>query len=282
MQLRYKETVFDTTATREYDLSIRISADGFSFCIYNAAANTFLVWKHISFAVQDTKQHHSQALALCEPYLAHEYKNVSIVFTNTTNTLIPEGIVDAVSYQSVLAFNFSAIENTQHAIFTNKLGIFSMENIFAIPTETASFWTELFPQARILHTQTSLIEGLLRASKKEEEQQVWLHVEKTNIFIAYADKGKLIISNSFQAETPTDILYMCGNLFEQFDLSQQKTPLVLSGKCTPHDELHTLLQKHIATILWNKPSADFEYDTAFNSPHICTITDLLLLPICVS
>ncbi|MBP6370142.1 MAG: DUF3822 family protein, partial [Paludibacteraceae bacterium] len=34
MHLLVKDTAFDSKNTREYDLSIRISADGFSFCIY--------------------------------------------------------------------------------------------------------------------------------------------------------------------------------------------------------------------------------------------------------
>jgi hypothetical protein len=281
MQLLVKDTAFDTTNTREYDLSIRISADGFSFCIYHVASKTFVHWKHLAFPLQDTQYYRCQAIALCEPYFEYEFNRVFVVFSDTANTIIPEGIFNATDYNLIFSYNFPEISNSTHDILSNSLAVFSLTNLFAITKEQHTFWKELFPNVTCTHFQTPLIDALLRESKKENRQEVWVQIQKKNIFLVYAEKGKLIFSNTFPIQSATDIVYLCGNVYEQFGLSQHTTKLVVLGSEATNNEPYSLLSTHFANIHLHHPPTEMSYHSSFNTPDIQSISDLLALPLCV-
>lgn len=281
MHLLVKDTAFDSKNTREYDLSIRISADGFSFCIYHPLTKTFVCCKHVDFSVKDTKYYRNQAIALCEPYLAYEYRRTLVVFADEKSTLIPEGVFQPANYLNILHFNYPETKHSGYELFINNLTVFSITNIFAVYTEQITFWKEVFPSAEFIHMHTPLIDALLKESKKEDIQLVWLYIQPTSIFLSYADKGKLIFSNTFPIQSATDIVYACGNVFEQFGLSQHHTKLILTGNYTSKSEIYSLLHTHFAMLDEYALASDIIIQSSCKSSDIQKLMDLLLVPLCV-
>ena len=149
MHLLVKDTAFDSKNTREYDLSIRISADGFSFCIYHPLTKTFVCCKHVDFSVKDTKYYRNQAIALCEPYLAYEYRRTLVVFADEKNTLIPEGVFQPADYLNILHFNYPETKHSGYELLINNLTVFSITNIFAVYTEQITFWKEVITRVSL-------------------------------------------------------------------------------------------------------------------------------------
>ena len=108
-----------------------------------------------------------------------------------------------------------------------------------------------------------------------------VNVSNTNVQIGYAEKNKLHIVQSYEVASVTDILYMCANIFEQFELSQQHTTILLTGTYGKEQpELLELISTHFGSIESLALPETFEYDNSFKhcSPFI---TELALLPLCV-
>ena len=275
------EDSFDKNRTHEYSLSIRISADGFSFCVYDSASRTYLVWKNVPFANPDKKWNKCMSFLLCEPFFTYPYKEVSIVLVNDINTLAPINVFEQKDYTAILKFNFPFVQIDDYCILSNEIGIYGITNIFAVPKHAKDFFEEQFPHVKYYNYNSTILSRLIRDTKKAQNGQVALSVHGKLISIAYADKGKLQFSNNFTVETASDIAYLCANVYEQFNLNQHQTKIVISGNVTKKDDIISLLRKHINNCELENLSEDFNYQTSFNTEDIYQISDLLNTPLCV-
>lgn len=219
------------------NLSIRFAADGFSFC---ADGNR----RNITF---DSKSgfHHSMAVCLCEPDMWENFNTVNIEIDDLTYSLIPSSVFRESDCTTIMKFNYPNVNFKKYVIRPDYINGFDITNIYAIDNELNEFIQTHFPYATVSHLSTSLISKALKHSKKSEENEVWCYITNTHIFVALANNGNLLLANNFTVNGESDVLYYIGAIFTQYDLSQTRTPLYISGECS----FIKNLKKHISNVI---------------------------------
>ncbi len=218
-----------------YNKSIFISKGGLSFCING---------KHKRFVFDNDDCVFNRCLSICitEPLLQNIDDTVHIIIDSHISTLVPASILSAGSLaEDFLKFNFANIDDS-YSVFTDKVKGSDIVNVFACKGNAVLKFKDIFSSVVFHHISTLYIEQTIKASKLNSTKLLWAYAQYNTLYLFLADNGKLILNNSFQVLSGTDILYYCARVFEEFNLSQKHSPLYLSGSNSAFE----LLSKHIA------------------------------------
>lgn len=203
-------------------LSIRFSADGFSFC---ADGKT----KSIKFDKSDSSFRRCCAVSLCEPELWKEYADVTILIDTISATLVPSSIFDETECQDILHFNFPSIDMDSMEVRSDYIDGFDITDIYTIDKELSSFISENFPYAVTEHALTALIRKSLRSSRTNDSKELWINVTEKNLYVSAVQGGTLLMANHYPLSAQDDILFWIGSIYNHYNLSQQSVPLWISG-----------------------------------------------------
>lgn len=216
-------------------LSIRFSADGFSF---SANGKT----KSVTFNRPDNDFTRSRAICLCEPEIWNDYKHVVIEIDDEPSAMVPAQIFSENDYRTILTFNFPKINLSNYSIESQYIDGFDITNVIAVSNDLNNFIKEYLPYATITHTTSKLVSQALKSSKAKERKELWIHVSADTLTVALTNNGSLLLSNRYQIESEIDILYWIGAIYTHYSLSQKSTPLFISG----NTECAEILKEHIA------------------------------------
>lgn len=217
-------------------LSIRFSAGGFSFFTGDSS-------KAFKFEKPDLSFARCRAICLCESDIWSNYKSVTAEIDDEASSLFPSGVFNSSDCERIMKFNYPSLDLDRYEIGKQYIEGFDITNIFAVDKELSAFIKENFPYAEITHTSSALIEKALRSSRKSGEREVWALVTETSLYVAFAENGNLILSNRYNISGQTDILYYIGAIYSQYKLSQQSTPLFVSGETSSIDALRQRIAK---------------------------------------
>ena len=155
----------DFTKSEQYTLSIRLSADGFSFSIYNPLTdNDFCFSQHIfqigRHGISGVDRMRNKAEALKYPY-----KRVNILYDSPRFTPVPLELFEDEQMDTIFYHNFPKAKGNNEIVLCNVLGRSNVVILFAMDKHTHLLLTEHFPTARFFSTASPLTEYFARKSR---------------------------------------------------------------------------------------------------------------------
>ena len=252
------------TAVGKYSLSIRLSMDGFSFCILDIARNKYVALQ--TFAFQSCSDHNTLCTKIEEivkknGILMHKFKSVSAYLVLPVSTLVPNAIYEADKTKTYLEFNHPLEGN--EIISSDHIKLIDTQNIFAVPRVIDALLKELFPSVKIHHYSTALIGGLLLQYKNQNEKKVVVHVQPSHFEIIVVEGGKLLFYNTFNHQTTEDFMYYLLFACEQLKLNPETLELVLIGEVEKNSTLYLILNKYVRNIRFGERNENYEYSYGF-------------------
>lgn len=222
-----------------HNISIRISADGFSFFCDGE------IQRH-EFDTTDADYYRSMAFCLCESKLHDCNQHLRIYFDSPYISLIPHDVFSMEYARQLLAFCYDNISNTpdDFVLVSNPIIGHDIVNLFAVPAKLHNFLQDTFGSKQIHHVQTPFISQALKGSKKQGSLQLWLNLAKSSAYFILCDNGELKFANRFDLVNDTDLLYYTGLIYERHKLSQQACPMFVTGDNSRTAEL----KKHIKSV----------------------------------
>lgn len=213
--------------------SIRLCMDGLSFFQEDS-------WKRIDFVSGDTFLQKTLAKCLCTSALTD---NSSAIVQATTpyTTFVPSDLLQQQEALELFRFVFPEANSKDYVVFKQPLQSFDITLLFALPTAHYHLIHQLFDKVHWQHDIAYQVEKSLKISKKNGEEHAWLVQNGTHTHLSVAKNGALLFSNHFETPAKEDVLFYCAQVYEQYALSQQHTPLYIKGDAS----LHQLLQQHI-------------------------------------
>ena len=248
-----------------YNLSVLIGADRFSYVVTDGA-NHLLALKTYSFdSSKDASvvRREIQDIFIEDATLTLPYNNVIVGLSNHITTLVPNHLFDEKNTATYLTAQTDQLQGK--TIQVNPIKSLGAQNIYAYESEVLILIKGYLPNAHFFHASTAMIEGALLTAPKEDTSKIFLNIHSNIIQIVLMDGSKLIFSNNFSFLSSKDLLYYVMLVFDQFKLSPNTTPLVMSGHIVKDSEIYNTLFKYVEHIEFNNTSPSIHLGKKFNS-----------------
>ena len=235
----------DLNKSEQYILSIRLSADGFSFSIHHPQNEDV---SYTSYAVNSSYSmtaNVKKMLATTEE-LGRSYQTVNVLIDTPRFTLVPFDLFEDEQTEEFFHLNFLKKEN--ETILCNIVGKNNVALLFGVDKHTHQLLAEQFPQARIFASISPLLEHFHTRSRENDTKNLYVHFHASQMDVFAFDKGKLLLTNTFQCKQTPDKVYYMLYIWQQLGFSQEKDQLWLAGNIEAEEELMTELNKFIRNV----------------------------------
>ena len=254
-------TSIDFNQSEQYTLSIRLSADGFSFSVHHPQqeGEGFHAVYPVDASYSMTANLKKMVQATDE--LKHPYGQTNILIDTQRFTPIPFDLFEDEQTETLFYHNFPPRDN--EVVLCNILGKSNIALLFGMDKHAHQLLGEQFPKARIFANVSPLMEHFIQKSREENYRSLYAHFQPNKMHIFAFDKGKLLLVNTFNCKQAPDQTYYLLYVWQQLGFSQEKDRLFLAGKAEAQEELLTELSKFLrqATILPMKDHLPFDLQT---------------------
>lgn len=265
-----------------YNLSVLIGADRFSYAI-TAGDNSLLALKSYTFEGGKNQAHLHKAVQdifIEDAILSLPYKTIFVGLSNQVTTLVPSHLFDG--EKASIYLEAQTDQMTRKTIQVNEMPSLGAKNVYAFDKEVLILVKGYLPNAHYFHASSALIEGAIRTAPPEGSSKIYLNIYSNIIQIVLMNGSKLIFSNNFSFMSAKDLVYYVLLVFDQFKLSAEEIPVVLSGHIVKDSEIYKTLYKYIKTIEFNNTSPSINFGKNFGNTAPYFFFDLFSLRLCES
>lgn len=249
-----------------YQLSIRLSADGFSFCIFDETRNKFLSVESNLFP--NVKNTENFCTLFEEVFQNHQwlnlpYKRVNILFESPKSTLIPTPLYDANENENYARLNFTFSDDQK--IKTDKLANVDAYKLYTVPKQIIDLLNRLFPGNKLYSNAGVLIESLLILNKNlPSHKRCYINAGNSWLDIVITEGRRLLYYNAFNYKTKEDFIYYLIFVLDQLKLNPEEIELILLGFIDKNSKLFEMVYKYVRNITLQPLTESFKYSYIFN------------------
>lgn len=146
----------DFTKSEQYTLSIRLSADGFSFSIYNPLGENSFCFDSYTVNASCSMTANIKEMLTSTEALKYPYKRINILVDSPRFTPVPFDLFEDEQIDTLFYHNFPKVNN--EIVLCNVLGKSNVVILFAMDKHAHQLLTEHFPTARFFSTVSPLTE----------------------------------------------------------------------------------------------------------------------------
>jgi hypothetical protein len=264
---------FDLRETRNYELAIFLADESFTCCIHDFKRNKFIGLQQFNKSV--VKQLNASPVQkvsygdflddVCGdfPWLQGTFKLVKIAYDGRKSTLVPAPVFDPEEKDNYLKFNFQPGAGEQ--VFYDHLVPLDSFLLFAMPDALAIAACDHFPDTRIVHMASVLIESIwINYKNRIDVPHVFLHLREKLFDIMIFDGRQMSYFNTFPFQNPEDVTYYLIFVMEQLSFNPEKVPLVLLGNIEKGSDLNELLFRYVRHVEFGRRNDAYKYSYALN------------------
>lgn len=214
----------DLAYSERYNLSIRLSPNGFSFCIYCQDDPAIFHYQGTGLSEKLSYFENIKKNVFDLGFFSQSFKQVKVTSVSPFYTLVPSDFFEKQQVEEIFRFNF---HNHKGAVLTDPIEEGELKTIFSIDEEIHSFlfrnlWNPSF------HHHSSLLTQLFK-SHWEGKKCCFADFHDKFVTIACFSENKLLSINTFQASDPHDTTYFIASVWEKLAYDQSNDTLYLSG-----------------------------------------------------
>ncbi len=261
--ISFLDKSYEEDLSSSYILLLQLSDDRLVYAIFNSRRNKFIGLGSEEIHIEEDK---TLAFALEEiihrtPILTSSYKKVFIAYNGLRNTLVPLALFDEAKLENYLRFNHTLTENS--TIMYDKLKNTPAANIYSIPCDLEKTLTKIWPDVKLFHFSTVLIESLgINFKHLTNNKMVFVNLRGDSFDIIYYKQSKLEFYNLFRYKTKEDFIYFLLAAVEQLGLNPESVELILSGAIEKDYQLYDMIFRYI------RHSAFIEINNTFEYAHV--------------
>ena len=239
-------TNIDFTKSEQYTLSIRLSADGFSFSVHHPQHEGELFYADYAVNVSYSMTANLKKMIQTTEELKHAYGQTNILIDTQRVTPVPFDLFEDEQTEALFYQNFQPRDN--ETILCKILGKSNIALLFGMDRHAHQLLCEQFPQSRIFANVSPLMEHFTQKSRENNCRSLYVHFQPSGMNIFAFDKGKLLLTNTFRCKQTADQIYYLLYVWQQLGFSQEKDQIYLTGKMEAQEELLTELNKFLRQV----------------------------------
>ncbi|MBI9041351.1 DUF3822 family protein [Lutibacter sp.] len=241
----------DFNNLEDYHLSIQLSLDGFSFCIYNMHSKDILHFEYLQFIDEHEISPYKHLEFVEQLYetntiLKHKYTSVSVTHFNNLVTQVPKPIFDKNNLSNYLKYSIKVLEND--FITYDELKNSDIVNVYIPFVNVNNFLFDIYGSFIFKHASTVLIESLLNEFKNNVEQHCFVNITQHTFEIVVLKNKKLDLYNIFNFKTKEDFIYYILFIAEQLNLNPEEFQLILMGDIEKESELYKIAYQYVRNV----------------------------------
>ena len=248
--------MIDFNHTKQYTLSIRLSADGFCFSVHNPLVDEQYAYQPYNIDPQKSLAANFKAAMLTTEMLKHTYNNVNIIVADAAYTLVPKEYYDESYKRELYMQNFPQTPGST-VVLHNVVGDEQVVILFGLEHQLHQLFTEHYPKAYICTPASVLTNYGIEKSHATSQRYCLVHLRKRNIDLLCFANGAPLYVNTFNNHNTTDTLYFLLNCWQILGLSQTEDTLHLAGNARNAKEIIKELSKFIQNIHTIHPAEEF-------------------------
>ena len=256
----------DLHKSEQYTLSIRLSTDGFSFSIYNPVNRDFFYNRTFPVNTQRSMAANVKAFLSATDEIKKTFKKTNIIIHSQRYTIVPLDMFDDESMECTFYQNLT--EKKNETILCNILSNSNSVVIFSLDKLTHVYLSEYFHDVRFFSSISPQIEHITANSKLNDRKKLFININNGYIDVIASDRGKLLLANTFHAQSYNDIIYFILNIWQQIGFDQEKDELHISGTEETCKVIIPELQKYIKYVLNTSLQSEFNRSTETNPGQI--------------
>jgi len=228
-------------------LSIQISLDGFSFCIFDKDLVDVIFLKKYEFT--ERAQNPEQLLNFIkqifekETVLKEKFESVNISHQNNLAVLVPESLYDSEYKADYLKYSVKVLQDDSIAV--EDIENYDAKNVYIPFAVVNNFMKEIYGEFESLHTSTVLLNSLLKYFKNTIKKYFFVNVSKHSIELVYMQNGEIQLYNSFLYYTKEDFIYYILFAMEQLGLDPDSQPVTFIGDIEKEYSLYSITYQYV-------------------------------------
>lgn len=230
-------------------LTLQVTLNGFSFCVFDTLNQIVLSVKEIDFAdfpkATNVEDYFWKAFT-DNPELNGSYDEVLVLHDSNLDTFVPTALFDEDFLGSYLQYNTKVFETDFFAF--DALSSYEMNHVYIPFANINNYLLDQFTTFNYKHTNTILVSKLLDFSKNVDEKQVFVHFSANKFEIIIVQNQKLLLFNSFDFVTKEDFIYYLLFTTEQLNLNPEHFKVSLLGTITEESDLYQIAYKYVRNI----------------------------------
>lgn len=248
----------DFSKSEQYTLSIRLSADGSFFSVFNP-----LVEGEFYFFDRQVEETLSLTANLKQTFreiewLNYSYRRVNVLIAGKRFTLVPLEFFEDEQTELLFYHNHSKREN--ETVQYNILRRNNVVVLFSMDKSARTFLCEQYPDVRFYSQASPFIESFSGKSRLGNNRKMYVHLRKDAADLYCYDRGRLLFANSFECRHTADRVYYLLYIWKQLGLEQERDELHLTGDLSDKEALLSELQKFIRQVFIMPPATHTNLD----------------------
>lgn len=273
----FDETL-DINSTGNYELSLQMSSDGFSFSILDTIRNKYILLR--SSEPDESKYFtpdNINGIIGKDDFLSRSYKKVHIVVPTRKFTLVPAPLFDPAKKEEYFSFNLT--KNEEDVILSNRISEPDAYIVFSVPKSLLDISSRIYPGIFLLHHTKPLLQQLSHYCKSIDGFYNHIHVEREFFNLFIFDHSTLKFSNTFSYRNISDILYYVLNIFRSMGIRNDAT-IHFSGQTEKYDDIFSNFALYIKNVKFTDPSGNFTFSYVFNEIELHRYINLFAVTNC--
>jgi hypothetical protein len=235
--------------TKDLQLSIQFSLDGFSFCIKSISSQNTLSFTKYSFenGLQNPEIILKEITSIFETdiNLQQDFEKVLVIHQSNLSTVVPNEYFKESNLNDYLNFTIKTLV-TDFVSFDD-VNVIEAKVVFVPYVNINNYLFQNFGEFEYRHHTSELIEKLIK-NNSTEEKQVFINVSKTLFDIVVLENKKLVLHNTFSYNTKEDFIYYVLFVAEQLTLDTEQINFFLIGDINKDSDLYQIMYTYIRNI----------------------------------
>lgn len=285
---RYVDSGLNYLFTNNYELSIRLLPDGFSYSIFDTERNRFLALEEYQLLtglrfpdvmLSDDYQHWLDKIINSNYLLKESFNNVFVLAGGAKYTLIPVPLYDSSKNRMYLSFNHTLSDN--ELVCNDMIAAPETYLLYSIPVPVNEWISKNFPSARRFHVCSSLIRSFFTQFRGGSPvTRILANIQSEILDILVFKGSEFQLCNSFHYSADTDLLYYLLFVTEQLKINTEGATLFVSGRFENNSELAGLLKTYFRFVELIPEANEFKFSAVFDDAPLHQYYDLLNVTLC--
>lgn len=262
MTKKENNTHTENSDTHFHKLSIQVSLNGLSFCVFDTIGSSIALSKRLDFGKELSPYELQKELAFLfkeEGVLSYDFSDVVVIHRNPLFSLVPKSLFDKEELANYLKFNAKILAND--LIEYDEIPAYELVNVYVPFVNINNYIYELFGTFDFMHNGTVLIQALLNTQSNSTEPVCYVHIAEQTMDIAVLTQKKLLFYNSFEYTSKEDFIYYLLFVLEQLKLDTSTIKTRLFGSVSEGDEIYNICYEFIHHLsIFVPSSATYEMD----------------------
>ncbi len=264
----------DLAYSEKYNLSIRLTPNGFSFCIVCPKDPSVFHFQETTVGSSLSYFESIKKLIFDLGFFSQPFNKTKVIVVNELFTLVPGLFFESSAAKKLFKFNF---HNINGVVLNDSIADNKYYNLFNIDEEIHSILTRHLINPEFNHQMSILLKFFNKQPAEIGEKRCYLDFQETNIsVICFSDQG-LLSANSFEAINYYDTSYYITSIWDNLEFDQTSDLLYISGDTSKQKPVLDTLKK----MIYNINEIEFNPRTVIPKDQIIKLPTDIIADLCV-